>query len=128
MAEASFSDAARVDSPNGVQRKRAASTAATTTTIPARRKRSTGTTRSKMETVSEGSTDGADFRLLPKMTIIPDSSTSSRPSDAASFASGAVLRRGRKMVSSIRTPNAAMHASVTTNAGASRAGSRGSPS
>ena len=118
IAETSFSDAARVESPNGVQRKSAASAAATRITIPARRKRSIGTTRPKIMTVSVGSTDGADFRLLPKMTIIPDSSTSRRPSDAASFASGAVFRSGRKMASSIRTPNAAMHASVRTNAGA----------
>ena len=118
IAETSFSDAARVDRPNGVQRYSAASTAATTITIPASSKRSIGTTRSKIVTVSDGRIDGADFRLLPKMTIIPDSSTSRRPSDAASFASGAVFRSGRKMVSSIRTPNAAMQASVRTNAGA----------
>ena len=52
IAETSFSDAARVDSPNGVQRKTAARAAATTITIPASLKRSIGTTRSKTVTVS----------------------------------------------------------------------------
>ena len=117
IAETSFSDEALVERPNGVHRYSAASTAATTTTIPASRNRSIGTTREKIVTVSDGRTDGADFRLLPKITIIPDSSTSSRPSDAASLASGVVFRSGRKMVSSTRTPNPAMQTRVRTNAG-----------
>ena len=86
-------------------------------TIPARRNRSFGTTRSKTVTVSEVRTDGADFRLLPKITIIPDWSTSRRPSDAASLASGAVFRSGRKTASSIAAPKTAMHTSVRANAG-----------
>ena len=81
-----------------------------------------GTTRSKIVTVSEGRTDGADFRLLPKIRIMPDSSTSRRPSDAASLASGAVFRSGRKIASSITTPNTAMQTSVRANAGTERAG------
>ena len=117
IAETSFSDAARVDSPKGVQRKSAASAAATTITIPVSRNRSLGTTRSKSVTVSEGRTAGADFRLFPKITIIPDSRTSRRPSDAASFASGAVFRSGRKIASSITRPKTAMHTSVRANAG-----------
>ena len=117
-AATSFSDAALVERPKGAQRYRAASTAATRITIPASRNRSIGTTRPRIVTVPDGRTDGADFRLLPKITIIPDSSTSRRPSDAASLASGAVFRSGRKMASSIRTPNPAMQASVRTKAGA----------
>ena len=117
IAETSFSDAARVDRPKGVHRYSAVSSAATTMTIPASRNRSCGTTRSKTVTVPEGRTAGADFRVLPKIRIIPASRTSRRPSDAASLASGAVFRSGRKMASSIRTPNAAMQTSVSAKAG-----------
>ena len=77
-----------------------------------------GTIRSKIVVVSDGRTDGADLRLSPKITMTPDSSTSRRPSDAASLASGAVFRSGRKMASSITMPNPAMQASVRTKAGA----------
>ena len=68
--------------------------------------------------MSVGRTDGADFRLLPKIRTIADSRTSRSPSDAASLASGAVFRSGRKIASSMRTPNTAMEATVRTNAGA----------
>ena len=117
IAETSFSDAARVDSPNGVHRKSAASAAATTITIPVRRNRSIGTTRSKTVVVSEGRTAGADFSVFPKITIMPASRTSRRPSDAASLASGAVFLSGRKIASSITAPKTAMQTSVKTNAG-----------
>ena len=75
-------------SPNGVQRYSAASTAATTITMPASKKRSSGTTRPKILIVPVGRIEGADFDVPPKTTIAPACSTSSRPSDAASFASG----------------------------------------
>ena len=118
MAETSFSDAARVDRPNGVQRYRAASTAATTITIPASQKRSSGTTRPKIVSVREGRIECADFVVSPKTTIAPACNTSRRPRDAASFATGAVFRSGRKMASSNRRPSPAMQTSVRTYAGA----------
>ena len=103
IAETSFSDAARVDSPKGVQRKSAASAAATTITIAVSRNRSLGTTRSKSVTVSEGRTR-AQTSGCSEDHDHSDSSTSRRPSDAASFASGAVFRSGRKIASSITRP------------------------
>ncbi len=119
MAETSFSDAARVDSPKGVQRKSAASAAATTITIPARQE---AVDRDDAAEDHDGVGRKDRRRRLQAVAedrrSSPPRSTSRRPSDAASFASGAVFRSGRKMVSSIRTPNAAMQASVRTNAGA----------
>ena len=64
---------------------------------PASRKRSFGTTRSKNVTVPEGRMEGADFRCCRRSRSHPPRRTSSRPSDAASFASGAVFRSGRKI-------------------------------
>ncbi len=90
-------------------------------------KRSIGTTRPKNVIVSDGRIDGADFGCLPKITITPDWSTSRRPSEAASFASGAVLRSGRKIASSITTPNTAIATSVSTNAGADESWKPNSP-
>ena len=118
IADTSFSDAARVERPNGVQRYSAASAAATTITMPASQNRSSGTTRSKNLTVPVGRIEGGDFDVSPKTTIAPACSTSRRPSDAASFASGAVFRSGRKIVSSTSRPRPAMQTSVRTNAGA----------
>jgi hypothetical protein len=117
IAETSLSDDARVDRPNGVQRYIAARSIATTTTIPASQNRSSGTTRSKIVTVPVGRIEGADFVSSEKTTITPASSTSRRPSDAASRASGAVSRSGRKIASSIATPNRAMQTSVRKKAG-----------
>ena len=128
IAETSSSDAALVDSPKRVQRYSAASTAATTITIPASMNRSFGTIRSKIVTVPVGRIAGADFVVLPKIRITPACSTRRRPREAASLASGAAFRSGRKMASSTRTPNPAMQASVSTKAGATRARNRSSRS
>ena len=89
IAETSFSDAARVESPKDVQRYNPASAAATAITIPARMKRSIGTTNVPMiVTVFEGRIDVADFDVLPKTSITPAWKMSRRPSEAASRASG----------------------------------------
>jgi hypothetical protein len=117
IADTSFSDAARVDSPNSVHLYSAASAAATRITTTARMKRSFGTTRPKKVNTSVVSTAGADFDSSPKTGMTPASSTRRSPSDAASFATGEVLRSGRKIASSMITPNTAMQTSVSTNAG-----------
>jgi hypothetical protein len=95
--------------------------------MPASRKRSIGTTRPKNVIVSDGRIDGDDFGSLEKITITPDWSTSSRPRDAASFASGAVLRSGRKIASSITTPKTAIATSVRTKAGGDESSKPNSP-
>ena len=118
IAETSFSDAALVESPKGVQRYSAASAAATAITMPARMNRSIGTTKWPIITVLEGRIDLADFDVSPKTSITPASKTSRRPSEAANRASGDAFRSGRKTSSSVPAPSTAMNAIVRMNAGA----------
>ena len=70
-------------------------------TIPARMKRSIGTTPPKIVTVSTGRIEGAVFGFAEDEQHRRPAATSRRPSEAASLASGEACRSGRKTSSSI---------------------------
>ena len=119
IAETSSSDAALVDSPKGVQRYSAASAAATAITIPASMNRSIGTTRPKIVTVSDGQDRRRRFRgccrrSRSRRTRARAGGRATRPAWRAAPCSGA----GGRWPARSATPNAAMQASVRTNAGA----------
>ena len=105
MAATSFSDAARVASPNLVHRYSAQSPAATITTRPARMNLSTGmTTVSLSRTRFCGSIWRDGFWAVPKASSIDAWAMSSTASEETSFASGAAVRSGRNANSSISAP------------------------
>ena len=86
-------------------------------TIPGRMKRSIGTLEPKTVTVPPGSTVGCGLVPIPNASDTDACATSSTPSEAASFASGAAVRSGRKAPNSISRPMARTTRKVITSAG-----------
>ena len=80
--------------------------------------RSIGTFEPKTETNPLGRTGGCGFVPIPNAIETKAWATSSRPSDAASFASGVAVRNGRKIPYSITSPIEQQEDAVTTSAGA----------
>ena len=86
--------------------------------IPGRTKRSIGTFEPKTVTVPPGSTGGWGFVPIPKASDTEAWATSSNPSEAASLASGAAVRSGRKTANSTPIPRTSSTRNVITSAGA----------
>ncbi len=78
--------------------------------------RSTGTVAPSNVTTPRGSTGGWGFVPIPNASETDACATSSTPSDAASFASGEPVRRGRKARYSITKPSTIRTTSVITSA------------
>ena len=104
IAPTSFSEAARVASPNLLNLKKRERASVAKRMIAGRIKRSTGTIAPSSLTVLVGSTVGCGWVPIPKASDTAACATSSTPSDAASLASGEAVRNGRKAANSIRTP------------------------
>ena len=80
--------------------------------------RSIGTFEPNTVTVPPGRTGGCGFVPIPNASETKAWETSSRPSDAASFASGVAVRSGRKIPYSTSSPTASRKTAVTISAGA----------
>ncbi len=118
IALTSFSEAARVASPKRLKRYRAASRIAITTTMPASRKRSSGTVAPSTCTTLVGRIDGCGFCVVPKASSIDAWAINSTPSDDTSLANGDALRSGRNAINSIAAPTSSVYTNVRTSAGA----------
>ncbi len=118
IALTSFSEAARVARPKRLKRYSAISSSAMTMTMPASRKRSSGTVAPSTWTTLVGRIGGCGFCVVPKASSIEAWAMSRTPSDDTSLASGEALRSGRNATSSISAPTASVYTSVRTSAGA----------
>ena len=116
IAAASFSDTARVASPNLVHLYTAASTAAVTITRPARMNRSIGTTAPSKCTVVVGRIPAAGCGVTPNASSIDACAMSSTPSEETSLASGEELRNGRYTANSVTAPTTRMNTRASTTA------------
>ena len=81
-------------------------------------KRSIGTFEPNTVTVPPGSTGGCGFVPMPNASETEACATSSRPSEAASLASGAAVRSGRKTANSTPSPITSRTRAVITSAAA----------
>ena len=116
IAVTSFSDAARVASPNRVQRNRAPSASVISTTMPAIQNRLTGIELPRTSTMRTGNTLGICRGASPNHRSIVACSTRRMPSDATSLARGDDVRSGRNTSSSPSTPTSTAAAIVMASA------------
>ena len=117
MPYTSFSAAARVASPNRVQRYKAVSASAISTTIAAIQNLFAGIDVPKTLTKLVGKTLGICFDGEPNHSRIVAWRVNRIPSEATSLASGDDVRSGRKTSSSLTTPTTIDTTIVTTIAG-----------
>ena len=87
-------------------------------TIPGRMNRSIGTFEPNTLTVPPGRIPGCGWVPIPNAIETDACATSSRPSEAASLASGVAVRNGRKTPYSTRSPTASTKTAVRMRAGA----------
>ena len=80
--------------------------------------RSIGTFEPNTVTIPPGRTGGCGLVPIPNAIETDACATSSRPSDAASLASGVAVRNGRKTPYSTSSPTASTKTAVTISAGA----------
>ena len=118
MPNTSFSDAARVSSPNRVQRNNAPRASAISTTTPAIQNRFSGIDEPSTSRMSVVKTLGICLDAEPNQSSIVAWRINRIPSEATSLASGDDVRSGRNTISSLITPTRTATSIVTATAGA----------